>query len=319
MTCVPRIPSHAGCMSLAVILSFNLRLTRLSCTDVGQTVLGANPGSTPRYRRLHAASIGRNRSHRATWGTGSSNHASPPTAEPTNAAPYRLCAPLPLQRIASRAIHLHPGSSAARGVGVGGRFSPSERSASFFLACGRCMRAVACSCWSASWRCSPSMASQPIGCANSGFGQRHCCHGDFMGAITAALLVRDDAGLARHHDRQGVRRRGSLCADRLHLCLPVRAAAADPARAFHAAPMYAPNDQLDWSAMMYFSFTVLTSTGFGEITPFTRMARALIVSSSSWRHVCRLPRRSAGQSLRHPRASQFLTGTRCHGGFSVRA
>jgi hypothetical protein len=28
---------------------------------------------------------------------------------------------------------------------------------------------------------------------------------------------------------------------------------------------------------MYFSFTVLTSTGFGEITPVTRMARALIV------------------------------------------
>ncbi len=46
--------------------------------------------------------------------------------------------------------------------------------------------------------------------------------------------------------------------------------------AFHAAPVHAPN-QLDWSAMMYFSFTVLTSTGFGEITPVTRMARALIV------------------------------------------
>ena len=29
--------------------------------------------------------------------------------------------------------------------------------------------------------------------------------------------------------------------------------------------------------MMYFSFTVLTSTGFGEITPVTGMARALIV------------------------------------------
>jgi len=40
--------------------------------------------------------------------------------------------------------------------------------------------------------------------------------------------------------------------------------------------VHAPN-QLDWSAMMYFSFTVLTSTGFGEITPVTRMARALIV------------------------------------------
>ena len=28
---------------------------------------------------------------------------------------------------------------------------------------------------------------------------------------------------------------------------------------------------------MYFSFTVLTSTGFGEITPVTKMARAVIV------------------------------------------
>ena len=37
--------------------------------------------------------------------------------------------------------------------------------------------------------------------------------------------------------------------------------------AFHAAPVHAPESQLDWSAMMYFSFTVLTSTGFGEITP----------------------------------------------------
>jgi hypothetical protein len=47
--------------------------------------------------------------------------------------------------------------------------------------------------------------------------------------------------------------------------------------AFYAAPVHAPTDQFDWSAMMYFSFTVLTSTGFGEITPVTRMARALIV------------------------------------------
>ncbi len=34
---------------------------------------------------------------------------------------------------------------------------------------------------------------------------------------------------------------------------------------------------LDWSALMYFSFTVLTSTGFGEITPTTHLARSLIV------------------------------------------
>jgi Na+/citrate or Na+/malate symporter len=47
--------------------------------------------------------------------------------------------------------------------------------------------------------------------------------------------------------------------------------------AFHAAQVHAPTNQLDWSAMMYFSVTVLTSTGFGEITPVTGMARALVV------------------------------------------
>ena len=41
--------------------------------------------------------------------------------------------------------------------------------------------------------------------------------------------------------------------------------------------MYAPDERLDWATMMYFSVTVLTSTGFGEITPVTGMARALIV------------------------------------------
>ncbi|MFZ5782706.1 MAG: potassium channel family protein [Pseudomonadota bacterium] len=38
-----------------------------------------------------------------------------------------------------------------------------------------------------------------------------------------------------------------------------------------------PPGHLDWPTMMYFSFTVLTSTGFGEITPATRLARSLIV------------------------------------------
>ena len=47
--------------------------------------------------------------------------------------------------------------------------------------------------------------------------------------------------------------------------------------AFHASTVHDPDSHLDWSTMMYFSFTVLTSTGFGEITPVTRMARALIV------------------------------------------
>ena len=47
--------------------------------------------------------------------------------------------------------------------------------------------------------------------------------------------------------------------------------------AFHASPIHAPDEHLDWPTMMYFSFTVLTSTGFGEITPVTRMARSLII------------------------------------------
>lgn len=47
--------------------------------------------------------------------------------------------------------------------------------------------------------------------------------------------------------------------------------------AFHFAPASVPEDHLDWPTMMYFSFTVLTSTGFGEITPATRMARSLII------------------------------------------
>lgn len=38
-----------------------------------------------------------------------------------------------------------------------------------------------------------------------------------------------------------------------------------------------PDGRLSWSEAMYFSFTVLTSTGFGEITPVTDLARSLIV------------------------------------------
>ncbi len=47
--------------------------------------------------------------------------------------------------------------------------------------------------------------------------------------------------------------------------------------AFHVAAVNEPDKHLEWSGLMYFSFTVLTSTGFGEITPATKMARALIV------------------------------------------
>ncbi|MGQ0583094.1 MAG: ion channel [Reyranella sp.] len=47
--------------------------------------------------------------------------------------------------------------------------------------------------------------------------------------------------------------------------------------AFHAALGHGPDGRLNWSDLMYFSFTVLTSTGFGEITPATPFARALVV------------------------------------------
>ena len=47
--------------------------------------------------------------------------------------------------------------------------------------------------------------------------------------------------------------------------------------AFHVAAVNEPDGRLEWPDMMYFSFTVLTSTGFGEITPVTRMARSLLV------------------------------------------
>ena len=47
--------------------------------------------------------------------------------------------------------------------------------------------------------------------------------------------------------------------------------------AFHVHSVNEPDGKLGWSALMYFSFTVLTSTGFGEITPTTHQARSLIV------------------------------------------
>lgn len=49
------------------------------------------------------------------------------------------------------------------------------------------------------------------------------------------------------------------------------------ANSFHIAQVNDPDGTLSWSDVMYFSFTVLTSTGFGEITPVTDMARSLIV------------------------------------------
>jgi|SRR6185437_1100870 hypothetical protein len=48
-------------------------------------------------------------------------------------------------------------------------------------------------------------------------------------------------------------------------------------KAFHINEVNDPDGKMSWSDAMYFSFTVLTSTGFGEITPVTDMARSLIV------------------------------------------
>ena len=47
--------------------------------------------------------------------------------------------------------------------------------------------------------------------------------------------------------------------------------------ALYIAQVNNPDGHVSWSEAMYFSFTVLTSTGFGEITPVTDMARSLIV------------------------------------------
>ncbi len=49
------------------------------------------------------------------------------------------------------------------------------------------------------------------------------------------------------------------------------------ANAFAYSIEKGPYGHLRWSDMMYFSFTVLTSTGFGEITPATGLTRSLIV------------------------------------------
>jgi hypothetical protein len=47
--------------------------------------------------------------------------------------------------------------------------------------------------------------------------------------------------------------------------------------AFYISTVNDPDGRMSWADMMYFSFTVLTSTGFGEITPVTGMARSLII------------------------------------------
>lgn len=50
----------------------------------------------------------------------------------------------------------------------------------------------------------------------------------------------------------------------------------DP-RSFNYSIDAGVDGRLRWANLMYFSFTVLTSTGFGEITPATGLTRSLIV------------------------------------------
>jgi hypothetical protein len=47
--------------------------------------------------------------------------------------------------------------------------------------------------------------------------------------------------------------------------------------AFYVNAPNEPDGHLGWHDLLYFSFTVLTSTGFGEITPVTNAARSLII------------------------------------------
>jgi len=48
-------------------------------------------------------------------------------------------------------------------------------------------------------------------------------------------------------------------------------------RHFAFSEAHNPAARLDWSDFLYFSFTVLTSTGFGEITPASRLARSFVI------------------------------------------
>jgi hypothetical protein len=98
----------------------------------------------------------------------------------------------------------------------------------------------------------------------------------FMGAVTAALL----RYVLDWHPITTDKVFGAVAAYMLiaftFACLLGLLQQVQP-HAFHASSVHAPSEHLDWSTLMYFSFTVLTSTGFGEITPVTKMARALIV------------------------------------------
>ena len=96
-------------------------------------------------------------------------------------------------------------------------------------------------------------------------------------ASSPSRLLRYVLDLAPHHHRQGVRRGRRLRADRHHLRLPVAWLQYVEAQRLPHRQVNDPDGKLSWSELMYFSFTVLTSTGFGEITPVTDMARSLIV------------------------------------------
>jgi hypothetical protein len=47
--------------------------------------------------------------------------------------------------------------------------------------------------------------------------------------------------------------------------------------AFYVNPANNPDNTVDWWDLIYYSFTTLTSVGFGEITPVTHHARSLVI------------------------------------------
>ncbi len=80
--------------------------------------------------------------------------------------------------------------------------------------------------------------------------------------------------------------------------------------AFNAAVAHGPDGRLNWSDMMYFSFTVLTSTGFGEITPASPFARRDRDRTDAGRDVRGFPDCAPGQHVRDAEAQELTHAVR---------